>query len=157
MLNRVKRVHTVSCTNLCFAELQVFFKAQVAGIELAVVRAEQGGKSRRSCFKAKAHGVMLVIASQESALGNVRIDVGTKVTCNRPVGTESAELCVEFSKSQIPLVVGVVGIGANLVVARGLAVAILDLVAECRRKDSQGNHSVKTFRRIFAANICTQE
>ena len=100
---------------------------------------------------------MLVIACEESALGEVHVDVCTEVAGHRPVGTEATELQVELAEFRIPLVVGIVGIGANLVEAERFPVAILDLVAEGGRENAQVDYGVEVVGRVFSADVCTQE
>ena len=109
---------------------------------------------------------MLVIAGKESALAQVHVHVGTEVTCNGPVRTETTELRAEITEIRVPLVLGVVGISANLVLCRfcSLDITVLInghvghiLVAKGRRENTNVDYRFKIIGRKLSTDVCTQE
>ena len=87
----------------------------------------------------------------------MHIHVCTEVTGNSPVRTEATELRTKIAETSVPLVLGVVGIGANLVEAEVLAVTVLDLVAKGRRENAQVDNRLEIAGSVLSADVCTQE
>ena len=83
---------------------------------------------------------MLVIAGEESTLVEGYIDISTEVAANAPVSTETTELNIKFTVFGVPLVIGVVDIGGNLVVALAF-----DGVAKSGAENAQVDYSFKAF------------
>ena len=63
----------------------------------------------------------------------------------------------EIAEISIPLVLGVVGIGADLVETEVLAVTVFDLVAKGRREDANVDYRLEIAGSVLSADVCTQE
>ena len=157
VLYRVEGVHAVG--EFSFErefELEVFFDADVAGIHLVVAGGEHGAELRNAAFPAEFESVVGVVAHPEAACGEVLIDVGSEMGRLRPVGFPVTDFEVELVVFvQRPFVIDPVEVGENFVVARGLAVAVLDFVAELRGENAQHDESVDAFALVLCADIGT--
>ena len=150
ILYRVPMVGTVA--DLDFereGELHVFFHTDIALVCMAVLCGEHDVEGAEPVNPAEFNSVVAVIAHPETALGEVLVEVGTEVGGLRPVGFPAAHFQVQLVIfSEIPLVVGPVEVGENLVV-----VLALDIVAEFRGEDTEHDEPVEAFALVLPAHV----
>ena len=150
ILNRVAMVGAVA--DLDFereGELHVFFDTDVALVCVGVLRSEHDVEGAETVNPAQFNSVVAVIAHPETAFGEVLVQVSTEVGGLRPVSLPAAHFQVQLVLiSEIPLVVGPVEVGKNLVV-----VLALDLVAEFRSEDTEHDKSVEVIALVLPAHV----
>ena len=137
-------------------ELHVVFDTNIALVCGSVLGGNHGVQLVEATLPAEFDSVVAVIAHPETALGQILVDVGTEVGRLRPVGLPATDFqihLVVFVKS--PLVVYPVEVGQNLVVVGDLSVAVLDLVAEFRGKNTEHDRTVQVFALVLATDVGT--
>lgn len=164
ILYRVPMVGTVA--DLDFereGELHVFFHTDIALVCMAVLCGEHDIEGAEPVNPAEFKSVVAVVAHPETALGEILVEVSTEVGGLRPVGLPATDFQVHLVLfAEIPLVVGPVEVGENLVLCRlcRLDFAVFVgrrvrhvLVAEFRGKDTEHDEPVEAFALVLPAHV----